>query len=78
LNGPLYNAGAANPFAYSAETFPMAYRSPSARVSVRLHQQLRWNAGYQYYGYHQDLVTVVIPQQSYRANTGYTSLSWSF
>ena len=78
LRGPLYVTGATNPFAYSAETFPMVFRSPMARLSVRLHQQIRWNLGYQYYGYHQDLVTVVIPQQGYRANTGYTSLSWSF
>ena len=78
LNGPLYATGAAHPFAYSAETFPMAFRSPMARLSVRVHQQIRWNAGYQYYGYRQDLVTQVIPQQGYRANTGYTSLSWSF
>ena len=78
LNGPLYVTGAIHPFAYSAETFPVAFRSPMARLSVRLHQQIRWNAGYQYYGYRQDLVTQVLPQQGYRANTGYTSLSWSF
>ena len=78
LNGPIYVDGATHPFAYSAETFPMAFRSPSAKVSVRVHQQVRWNAGYQYYGYRQDLVTQVIPRQGYRANTGYTSLSWSF
>ena len=78
LNGPLYISGATHPFAYSAETFPMAFRSPSARLSLRLHQQIRWNAGYQHYGYRQDLITQVIPLQGYRANTGYTSLSWSF
>ena len=78
LNGPLYVNGAAHPFAYSAETFPMSFRSPMARLSVRVHQQIRWNLGYQYYSYHQDLFTLVIPQQGYRANTGYTSLSWSF
>ena len=78
LNGPLYAFDASHPFAYSAETFPMAFRSPMGRISVRLHQQIRWNLGYQYYGYHQDLVTQVIPQQGYRAHTGYTSLSWAF
>jgi hypothetical protein len=77
LNGPIFQS-APHPFAFSAETFPMAFRSPSARLSIRLHQQLRWNAGYQYYGYHQSLVTEVIPNQGYRANTGYTSMSWSF
>ena len=56
----------------------MAFRSPMVRLSVRVRQQLRWNAGYQYYNYRQDLATQVIPRQNYQANTGYTSLSWSF
>lgn len=76
-NGPLYQAGD-RPFFYSAETFPMAFTSPMARLSVKLHAKLRWNAGYQYYGYRQDFATRVIPAQGYRAHTGYTSLSWAF
>ncbi len=75
--GPLYQA-TARPFYYSAETFPLAFTSPMARVSVKLHAKLRWNAAYQYYGYRQDFASVVIPNQGYRAHTGYTSLSWSF
>ena len=47
---------------------------PSAGLSVRLRSRLRWNAGYQYYRYREDLQDL----QNYRANTGYTSLSWSF
>lgn len=78
LNGPVVAPNAAHPFAYSAETFPMAYRTPSARLSVRLNTKLRWNAGYQYYGYRQSVVNTVTPAQGYRANTGFTSLLWSF
>jgi hypothetical protein len=45
-----------------------------ARLSVKVNDKLRWNAGYQYYGYQQDFTSVL----GYRANTGYTSLSFSF
>jgi hypothetical protein len=65
-------------FLLTAQAFPLAFRSPMARLSLRIHQRLRWNAGYQYYGYRQDFESVIIPRQSYRAHTGYTSLSWSF
>jgi hypothetical protein len=56
------------------QTFPMVYQSPVARVSVRIKDKLRWNAGYQYYGYRQDFFF----GQDYRAHTGFTSLSVSF
>jgi hypothetical protein len=56
------------------QTFPMVYQSPVARVSVQIRQKLRWNAGYQYYGYRQDFFF----GQDYRAHTGFTSLSVSF
>ncbi len=56
------------------QTYPLTFDSPMLRVSVRLHEKLRWNAGYQRYGYSE----VVLPIQNYHANTGYTSLSWSF
>lgn len=75
--GPLYQAGN-QPFYYSAETFPMAFTSPMARLSVKIHAKVRWNAAYQYYGYRQDFASRVIPGQGYRAHTGYTSLSWAF
>jgi hypothetical protein len=57
-----------------AQTFPLRYLSPQAKVSFKIREKLRWNAGYQYYGYKEDVSTL----QDYRANTGYTSLSWSF
>jgi len=39
---------------------------------------LRWNVAYQYYGYRQDFATRIIPNQGYRAHTGFTSLTWAF
>lgn len=57
-----------------AQTFPLRYQSPSARLSIRINERVRWNAGYQYFGYHEDFTS----GENYLANTGYTSLSWSF
>ncbi len=69
-------AGNAPPLAafVDAQTYPMAFLSPQARLSVRLHSKWRWNAGWQYYGYSEDS----FPLQNYRAHTGYTSLLWTF
>ena len=47
---------------------------PLVRLSVKVNAQLRWNVGYQYYGYHEDFLAL----QNFRAQTGYSSLSWSF
>ena len=69
------NAGGPDLAAFRiAQTFPLTYQSPLGRFSVRLHERLRWNIGYQYYGYRQRF----FGDQNYRANTGYTSLLWSF
>ena len=61
----------------SVQTFPLSFQSPLARVSVRITPKIRWNAGWQFYNYHQEfaLLTYV---QNYHANTGYTSVLWSF
>jgi len=64
----------ATPPFYDVQTFPLVFDSPLARISVRLRERLRWNAGYQFYRYREDLQSF----QNYRANTGYTSLSFSF
>jgi hypothetical protein len=58
----------------AAQTFPMRFQSPIARLSFRLAEKVRVNVGYQYYGYREDFFAA----QGYRANTGYTSLLWSF
>ncbi len=57
-----------------AQSFPLCYDSPLARVSIALRSKLRWNFAYQFYHSRQDL----LPEQDYRANTGFTSLLWSF
>jgi hypothetical protein len=59
------------------QTFPLSFQSPLARFSVRLSPKMRWNAGWQFYNYHEKFQLWATPQ-NYRANTGYTSLLWSF
>jgi len=61
----------------SVETFPLSFQAPLARFSIRLGPKLRWNAGYEYYSYREDF-GLLGRLQNYRANTGYTSVSWSF
>jgi hypothetical protein len=70
---PAGNAPALPAF-LAAQSYPMRFASPLARLSLRLHSKLRWNAGWQYYGYSEELY----PLQNYRAHTGYTSLLWAF
>ncbi|MBC8165503.1 MAG: hypothetical protein H7Y20_06490, partial [Bryobacteraceae bacterium] len=55
-------------------TYPLTFDSPLARFSIRISKRVRWNAGYQHYGYSEEL----LPIQNYRAHTGFTSLSWMF
>ncbi len=62
---------------YNAQTFPLTYQTPLLRLSVRLTEKIRWNVGYQYYGYREDFGLLSL-NQGYRANTGYTSLLWAF
>ncbi|HEX4137218.1 MAG TPA: hypothetical protein VHY84_21595 [Bryobacteraceae bacterium] len=62
---------------YNVQTFPLTYQSPMLRLSVKLTSKLRYNLGYQYYGYHEEFGLLSV-NQSYRAHTGYTSLLWSF
>jgi len=66
-------AGAADPttliFA-PVQTFPLSYPSPLARVSTRLREKLRWNAGWQYYNYQEDFGLLSF-YQGYHANRLY-------
>jgi len=57
-----------------AQTFPLTFRSPMARFSLRITEKIRWNVGYQYYGYNEQLFN----RLNYRAHTGYSSVLWSF
>jgi hypothetical protein len=68
------NQGPPLPAFRLAQSFPMTFESPMARVSVRITERIRWNAGYQFYHY----LETTLPQQNYGANTGYTSVLWSF
>jgi hypothetical protein len=66
--------GSGPPLFQAVQTFPVVFQSPLARVSVKISNKLRWNAGYQYYGYREDFSSLL----GYRANTGYTSVSFSY
>jgi hypothetical protein len=61
----------------SVQTFPLTYQSPLARLSIRIGPKLRWNAGYQYYGYGETF-GLLSYYQNFHAHTGYTSILWSF
>ena len=62
---------------YSVQTFPLTYQTPLVRISIKVTPKLRYNVGYQYYGYHEEFGVLDV-NQNYRAHTGYTSLLWSF
>lgn len=66
--------GPSLPSFQTAQTFPLRFVSPMARLSVRMNERLRWNVGFQYYGYRENFTS----GNNYLANTGYTSLMWSF
>ncbi len=66
--------GATLPALLAAQTFPLTYEAPMGRLSVKLLEKVRWSVGYEYYGYHE----VFYARDNFRANTGYTSLLWSF
>ena len=64
----------------AAQTFPLKFQSPLARLSVKITNRIRWNLGYQYYGYREDFFKgqPFTTDYGYRAQTGYTSMLWSF
>ena len=58
-------------------SYPMSFQSPEARLTIKLHQRLDWNVGYQYYNYNES--TIVGPRpQNYHAHQPYTSLRLYF
>ena len=75
-SNPFGTTPATSPLAVfaAAQTFPLRFLSPQARLSVQLGRQVRWNVGYQYYGYAEQFSSL----QDFRGNTGYSSLLWSF
>ena len=64
-------------FLAARQTFPMTYQAPMARLSISLSPKLRWNGGWEFYRYHQQFAFYRY-QPYYRAQTGYTSLSFTF
>jgi hypothetical protein len=61
----------------SVQTFPLSYQSPFGRISLRLTPKMRWNVGWQFYNYHEQF-EIFNAYQNFHANTGYTSVLWSF
>jgi hypothetical protein len=57
-----------------AQTFPLHFSSPQARISWQLHAKVRANIGYQYYNYTEQFAS----RQNYHAHTGFVSLLWAF
>jgi hypothetical protein len=66
--------GSLTPAFQAAQTFPLTFLSPMARLSIRINEKIRWNVGYQYYGYNERFLN----GDGYRAHTGYSSVLWSF
>jgi hypothetical protein len=61
----------------SVQTFPLTYQSPLGRVSIKISPKVRWNAGFQYYGYNEQF-HIFGYNQNFHAPTGFTSMMWSF
>jgi hypothetical protein len=68
------NVGPAIPNFQVGQTFPIQYLSPDIRLSVRINERIRWNAGFQLFDYQANF----FPGTNFVGRTGYTSLLWSF
>ena len=62
---------------YNVQTFPLTFQSPLMRLTIPINKKIKWNAGYQYYGYHENFGLNGF-LQNYHAHTGYTSVLWAF
>lgn len=58
----------------AAQTYPLGYTSPFARISVSVHPKARLNFGYQYYDFAEEFAV----SQNYTAHTVFASVLWSF
>jgi manganese transport protein len=57
--------------------YPIDFKTPEVRASVRLSRYLDWNIGYQYYDYSEEPVQNIqwaVPFQNYKAHMPYMSL----
>ena len=73
----LLPTGTVEALLYNTQTFPLSFQTPLLRLTVPLTAKLKWNAGFQYYGYREDF-GLYSGLQNYHATTGYTSLLWAF
>jgi hypothetical protein len=73
----LATPGTTDALFYNVQTFPLNFQSPLFRLTVPLTRKIKWNLGYQYYGYHEDFGLNSL-LQNYHAHTGYTSVLWAF
>lgn len=55
-------------------SYPMRFQSPEIRLAFRLHDNIDWNVGYQYYDYRERFNN----PQNYNAHLPYTSLRFFF
>ena len=70
-------SGTLDALLYNAQTYPLSFQTPMLRLTLPVTARLKWNAGFQYYGYHEDF-GLNSGLQNYHAATGYTSLLWAF
>lgn len=73
----LETPGTVDALFYNVQTFPLNFQSPMLRLTIPISKKIKWNAGYQYYGYHEDF-GLNSYLQNYHAHTGYTSVLWAF
>jgi hypothetical protein len=55
-------------------SYPLTFGTPEARLSINLLRSLDWNAGWQYFSYHEKLDST----RDYRAHLAYVSLTFRF
>ena len=73
----LQTPGTVSALLYNVQTFPLTFQSPLVRLTIPITKKIKWNAGYQYYGYHEEFGLNSF-LQNYHAHTGYTSVLWAF
>ena len=76
----MQNLGLTDPaasFQAGFNTFPMTYQAPLVRLSVKITPKFQWNGGWQFFKYNQKFAYFGY-QPYYDAQTGYTSLTFTF
>jgi hypothetical protein len=69
--------GTVSALLYNVQTFPLNFQTPLVRLTIPITSKIKWNAGYQYYNYHEEFGLNSI-LENYHAHTGYTSLLFAF